>query len=105
MQRLAAFLITRGPYAYMGQSRRIPCAFTLLWPKLTSFFFFFCFLWGAGYGWQGTPLPAWDPIWDQYDVGEPMTNCTQVQPGIYVRKYTKGNATLNCNNWTAQLTF
>lgn len=74
-QTLAAFLIGRGPYAYVG------------------------------YGWNGGPLPNWDSMWDMYDVGTPSNLCTQVSPGIYARNYTNGFAQLDCNTWTATLSF
>jgi hypothetical protein len=74
-QLLAAFLIGRGPYAYVG------------------------------YGWTGGPIPAWDPIWDAYDVGTPSNLCTSNGNGVYGRNYTNGYATLDCNSWTATLAF
>jgi len=74
-QTLAAFLIGRGPYAYVG------------------------------YGWNGQPLPEWDAMWDMYDVGTPVNLCSQVSSGVYARNYTNGYATLNCNTWTAELNF
>lgn len=72
---LAAFLITRGPYSFLG------------------------------YGWNGGPLPAWDSLWDAYDVGEPTGLCTESSPGVFTRAWTKGSATLDCTTWTATLTF
>jgi hypothetical protein len=68
-QLLAAFLIGRGPVAYIG------------------------------YGWNGGPLPDWDPLFDT-DVGEPLALCEQAQPGVFSRKWSKGVATLDCNTWT-----
>lgn len=73
-QLLAAFLIVRGPYAYVG------------------------------YGWNGGPLPAWDTLWDT-DVGTPVGLCQQPAPGVFTRLWSNGNATLDCNTWTAQLNF
>jgi hypothetical protein len=73
-QILAGFLIGRGPYAYLG------------------------------YGWNGGPLPSWDPMWD-LDVGEPTAPCEQTDAGVFFRPYTNGNATLDCNTWTATLNF
>ena len=72
---LAAFLITRGPYSYIG------------------------------YGWNGGPLPPWDPLWDVYDVGVPTGTCTQTAPGVFARSWSRGTATLDCNTWVAVLDF
>ena len=71
-QALAAFLIGRGPIAYVG------------------------------YGWNGGPLPTYDPLFDS-DVGEPVALCVQPQHGVFTRQWTSGNVTLNCNTWTAEL--
>ncbi len=76
-----------------------------------------------GYGWQGSVVPAWEPLWDT-DVGTLLTPDTtlyhdlmlllvgtplglgyRVAPGIYARNYTKGSAVIDCNKWTAQLNF
>ena len=73
-QTLAAFLIGRGEVAYIG------------------------------YGWDGLPLPAWEPIWDT-DVGQPVQTCQQTSSGVFSRKWSKGTATLDCNTWTATLAF
>lgn len=75
---LAAFLVSRGPYAYIGT------------------------------GWYGAGvigLPDWDPLWDLYDVGEPAGACEQPAPGVFSRAWTRGVATLNCSSWTATLDF
>ena len=73
-QILAAFLIGRGPYAYVG------------------------------YGWNGGPLPSWDPMWDAFDVGVPTGLCVS-SGGVYSRTYSRGSASLDCNTWTATLSF
>jgi hypothetical protein len=75
---LAAFLVGRGPYDFIG------------------------------YGWYGSGvvgLPAWDPIWDAYTVGEPTGLCAQTAPGVFSRSWTRGTSTLNCNTWSADLRF
>lgn len=76
---LAAFLVTRGPYAYIG------------------------------YGWNGQSLPAWDPLWDAYDVGQPAAGaaglCAEGPAGVFSRQWTNGVAQLDCNTWTASLNF
>lgn len=75
---LASFLVSRGPWDFVG------------------------------WGWYGAGkigLPTWDPLFDQYDVGEPAGDCTLSAPGVYTRKWTKGTATLDCVNWQATLEF
>ena len=75
-QVIAAFLIARGPY------------------------------WWLGYGWEGcfeTSPPLPDLI--NLDVGVPTTNCSQISPGVFSRNYTNGYAVLDCNNYVATLDF
>jgi len=75
---LAAFLVSRGPYAFIGS------------------------------GWFGggsIGLPPWDTMWDAYDVGEPTGLCSQAEPGVFSRTWTRGTSALNCNTWTAELNF
>jgi hypothetical protein len=60
---LAAFLVSRGPFDFIG----------------TGWF-------GAG----SIGLPAWDPLWDAYDVGEPTGLCAQTAPGVFSRSWTRG---------------
>lgn len=71
-QALAAFLIGRGPYAYVG------------------------------WGWNGGPLPTWDPLFDT-DVGTPQGLCSQPSPGVFQRAWSSGMVQLNCTSWTAVL--
>jgi hypothetical protein len=61
-----------------------------------------CFAMCAQYGWNGRPLPAWDPIFD-LDFGEPQGLCNQSAPGVFTRQWTSGPVTLDCNTWTADL--
>jgi hypothetical protein len=75
---LAAFLVSRGPWDFIG----------------TGWF-------GAG----SIGLPAWDPLWDAYDVGEPTGLCAQTAPGVFSRSWTRGTSALNCNTWAAELNF
>lgn len=75
---LAAFLIGRGPYAYIG------------------------FAWTGG---GSIHLPPWDPIWDEYDVGVPTGLCQEESQGVFSRQWSKGKASLDCNNWQATLAF
>ena len=62
--------------------------------------------WWIGYGWEGCfevapPLP---PL-IQTQVGVPVTNCSQVAPGVFARNYSLGYAELDCNSFTATLSF
>ena len=71
---LAAFLIGRGPVSYLG------------------------------WGWNGGPLPPWDPIFD-LDVGTPVGLCQAQGNNVFTRSWTKGSAAIDCNAWTATLDF
>ena len=71
---MAAFLIGRGPVAYIG------------------------------YGWNGGPLPPWDPLFDM-QVGVPQGLCTSPAQGVFSRAWSKGVATIDCNSFTATLDF
>jgi hypothetical protein len=71
MPVLAAFLVGRGPYAFVG------------------------------YGWYGggsESIPAFDALWDT-DVGTPVGLCAQAAPGVFSRTWTRGTATIDCNKW------
>jgi hypothetical protein len=74
---LAAFLIARGPVAYIG--------------------------WGWGIPPPG-PLPPWEPLWD-LDVGEPLGLCEERAAGVFSRAWSKGAASIDCNAFTATLDF
>jgi len=73
---LAAFLVVRPPYGYIG------------------------------YGWHGcgAHYDNWNPLFE-LDVGEPLENCTEINPGVFSRKWSKGKASLDCNAFTATLDF
>jgi hypothetical protein len=83
---LAAFLITRPPYAYLG------------------------------YGWEncgapnvagrlpGTTRDVWQPMFD-LDVGEPTGLCAETSAGVFERNWSKGRAALDCNRFEATLDF
>ena len=85
-ETLAAFLITRPAYAYLG------------------------------YGWQncgppnvtgrlpGTIRDFWQPMFE-LDVGEPIGLCNETLPGIFSRNWSKGYASLDCNSFKAVLNF
>eukprot|EP01079_Euglenida_sp_SAG-EU17-18_P001068 gene1068-2637_t len=71
---VAQFLLTRGPYGYMG------------------------------YGWHGCvnwppPSNAYD-----YDYGEPEGLCTETSPGVFFRKWTKAAVQFDCNTMTPNIT-
>lgn len=79
VQALAAFLIARGPYAYVG------------------------------HGWEGARLkrqlgafPSWDQMWDR-DYGVPTGLCEEASSGVFQRLWTSGPVSLDCNSWTAAL--
>jgi hypothetical protein len=74
---LAAFLVARGPVAYIG--------------------------WGWGIPPPG-PLPPWEALWD-LDVGEPLGLCAETSQGVFERAWSKGRAALDCNTFEATLDF
>jgi hypothetical protein len=80
-QTMAAFLVTRPPVAFIGS-----------------------YIMREGFD----PFPpfhnAWSPLFD-LDVGEPVDMCTEVKPGMFERKWTKGVAALDCNSYEATLSF
>ena len=71
----AQFLLTRGPYGYIG------------------------------YGWHGcvqTPPPS--NVYD-YDFGEPKDSlCRESAPGVFSRAWTKAMVHFDCNTLTANIT-
>ena len=84
MQDLATFLLTRGPYAWLG------------------------------YGWQGcTEGPVhdaygeWGAEMDE-DYGEPVdVTCKETVPGVsgvFERKWSNANVVLDCKAWTGTIT-
>ena len=80
-QTLAAFLITRPPFAYIG------------------------------YGWKGCGAASkkvgrdyWEPLFD-LDVGEPRGGCEEGPSGVFHRAWSLGNASLDCNTFSAHLNF
>eukprot|EP01116_Phalansterium_solitarium_P001606 TRINITY_DN11420_c0_g1_i1.p2 TRINITY_DN11420_c0_g1~~TRINITY_DN11420_c0_g1_i1.p2 ORF type:complete len:487 (-),score=117.32 TRINITY_DN11420_c0_g1_i1:129-1589(-) len=74
-QSVAAFLVVRGPYAYIG------------------------------YGWIGQNVfPPWFDQFD-LDVGKPLELCTQTSSGVFSRSWSNGLAAIDCNSWTATLKF
>ena len=73
---LAAFLLVRGPYAWLGD------------------------------GWQGcvgepTPLPPQVFL----DYGVPVGNTTQAAPGVFTRQWSKAQVTFDCNKYESAIVF
>jgi hypothetical protein len=72
---VAQFLLTRGPYGFMG------------------------------YGWHGcvqTPPPS--NVYD-YDFGEPKEKlCKEIAPGVFERAWTKAMVMFDCNTFEANIT-
>jgi len=72
-QDVAMFLLTRGPYAWIG------------------------------YGWMGCGgLPVRPPQVD-VDYGVPTSDCKQTQAGIFTREYSKATITMDCPNFKATI--
>lgn len=71
---LAAFLVGRGPVAYLG------------------------------WGWNGNPLPPWEPLFD-LDVGTPLGLCSNTSSSVFTRAWSKGSATIDCADFSAVLDF
>lgn len=74
-QTVAAFLITRPPYAYLG------------------------------WGWESDDRNWNDLFWLQVGEPLNDNLCMETQEGIFSRIYTLGTVSLNCNTWTAILPF
>jgi len=72
---LAAFLIARGPYAWLG------------------------------YGWVGCITDYEFPDAWTYDYGTPLTSYfNSTAPSVYSREYTKATATFDCTAWKGTVT-
>lgn len=73
-QDIAAFLLVRGPYAYIG------------------------------YGWwqcATVPNPFERPVLLDGDFGLPMNYCSESSNGVWQREYSNANITLDCNTFNA----
>jgi|EP01043_Picozoa_sp_COSAG02_P045254 hypothetical protein len=89
-QKIAAFLLGRGDYAYLGYS----------WAGCAN---------GVHSPWNNSGgTQFWAPSrWSQamaYDFGAPLEpSCREVSPGsgVFERKYTHRTVRLDCTNWTA----
>ena len=71
---LAAFLIMRGPYAWLG------------------------------YGWVGCITDYEFPDAWNADYGLPLGNPTSPAPGVFTREWSKATATFDCNAWKGTVT-
>ena len=56
-----------------------------------------------GFGWESDEKD-WNPLFD-LDVGEPLENCNETEPGVFRRAWSNGVAALDCNAWEAELDF
>ena len=80
---LASFLLTRGPYAWLG------------------------------YSWVGCndgisePIAYQRPAMLDMDYGEPLNVCSETAPGsaIFSREWTKATVTVDCNAWNSSIIF
>ena len=76
-QEIAAFLIIRGPSAFIG------------------------------YGWEGctdqyaVPFPR--PHALDVDYGAPTEFCREASPGVFTREWTKATVALDCNSFVANI--
>ena len=76
-QNVAAFLVARGPWWWLGQD------------------------------WMGPTLATWSSLYDELDVGVPVSECSETSPGVFGRNYSNGFAQLDCSGseWAATLAF
>ena len=86
-QDLAAFLLMRGPHAYIGYG-----VWGMSWPTGIAF---------DSHGGPRVPLP---PSL-QRDYGAPVTRCKETGSGtgVFVREWTHASVQLDCNSWTATI--
>jgi hypothetical protein len=83
---LAAFLLARGPHAYLGWGE-----WGMSWP--------------AGMTWNSSggvvlPLP---PLLASGDWGAPPAQCTEGAPGTFSRDFPAGRVTLDCDTYAATI--
>ena len=74
-QTVAAFLISRPPYAYLG------------------------------WGWESDDKQWNDIFYLQVGEPSNNALCVESPAGVFTRAYTQGTASLDCNNWSASLPF
>lgn len=73
-QDIANFLLTRGPYAYLG------------------------------HGWLGCSRTYQVPEQINWDYGTPTGLCTETSTGVFKREWTKATVSMDCNTWTPTIT-
>jgi len=77
VQQLVAFLLMRGPYAYIGYGE-----WGMVWPS-------------------SVPFP--DEIWKN-DYGEPVDDyCYKLDHDVFQRRYAKATFQLDCQTWEATI--
>eukprot|EP01064_Diplonema_japonicum_P020338 TRINITY_DN295_c1_g1_i1.p1 TRINITY_DN295_c1_g1~~TRINITY_DN295_c1_g1_i1.p1 ORF type:complete len:427 (+),score=126.79 TRINITY_DN295_c1_g1_i1:46-1326(+) len=83
-QDIAAFLLMRGPYAYVGAG---------IWGMS----------WPAGVQWDKKQPEQKRPKAMDTDYGSPLGLATEPKTNTFVREYTKSTVTLDCNNFFATI--
>jgi len=86
-QDVAAFLLARGPHAWLGWGQ-----WGMVWPVGTPDF--------SNHSQPLVPLPAQLAA----DYGEPAGACAQPTPGVFVRDWTRARVQLDCNRFEATIT-
>jgi hypothetical protein len=85
-QDVAAFLLMRGPWAWIGAG-----VWGMSWPV------------GMSFNAQNTPVAR--PIQMDTDYGLPVDAvCAQVSSGVFSRRWSNAHVTLDCNAWIANIT-
>jgi hypothetical protein len=74
LQDVAAFLLVRGPFSWIG------------------------------FGWEGCDRNFSYPPELDLDVGEPLGLCEESAPNVWTRRWSGANVSLNCTAWTANIT-
>jgi hypothetical protein len=56
---------------------------------------------------MGPTLATWSSLYDELDVGVPVSECSETSPGVFGRNYSNGFAQLDCSGseWAATLAF
>ena len=91
-QNLASFLLARGDYAWIGTGY-IGCGPTGRLP--------YCGPDGRSPNCTGVPYLR-PPALDR-DYGEALGLCKEQEPGVFSRKYTHAEVSLDCNRWAANI--
>jgi hypothetical protein len=86
-QDIAAFLLMRGDYAWLGYG-----VWGMSWPA------------GITFDSNGTAVPR--PPQMDADYGSPTSGvCAEVSAGVFARAFTRVNVTLDCNTWASTYTW